>query len=168
MVSLRPLASSRIVGIIVGTGTKTNEVHTNMALTELAVRSAKAEAKITKLSDGGGLQLWVTPDGAKRWRLAYRFAGGQKVLAIGVYPTIGLKEARLAREDAKKLLATRVDPSAAKKRERLRRPIRPQTHSRPSRPNCSKRSGARARRRTPLQRPNGCSVSPIQSSGRGR
>jgi hypothetical protein len=45
-----------------------------MALTELAVRLANAERKITKLSDGGGLQLWVTGDGAKRWRLAYRFA----------------------------------------------------------------------------------------------
>ncbi len=55
-----------------------------MPLTELQIRTAKAAEKITNLSDGGGLQLWVTPDGAKRWRLAYRFAGGQKVLAIGV------------------------------------------------------------------------------------
>jgi integrase len=89
------------------------------ALTELQVRSAKAEGKITKLSDGGGLQLWVTPDGAKRWRLAYRFAGAQKVLAIGVYPAIGLKEARIVRQDAKKLLSAGFDPSAAKKQERI-------------------------------------------------
>jgi len=90
-----------------------------MPLTELQVRSAKAGGKITKLSDGGGLQLWVTPDGAKRRHLAYRFAGGQKVLAIGVYPTIGLKEARVARQDAKKLLAAGVDPSAAKKQVKI-------------------------------------------------
>ena len=69
-----------------------------MSLTELQVRSAKPRAKVSKLSDGGGLQLWVTPDGAKRWRLAYRFRDGQKLLAIGVYPAIGLKEARAARE----------------------------------------------------------------------
>ena len=43
-----------------------------MPLTEFQVRSAKREGNIVKLSDGGGLQLWVTPDGAKRWRLAYR------------------------------------------------------------------------------------------------
>src|SRR3984957_15679800 len=86
-----------------------------MALTELVSRSAKAEGKITKLSDGGGLQLWVTADGAKRWRLAYRFAGGQKVLAIGVYPAVGLKEARTARQDAKRLLLEGIDPSSAKK-----------------------------------------------------
>ena len=86
-----------------------------MALNELVIRSAKAEGKITKLSDGGGLQLWVTADGAKRWRLAYRFAGGQKVLAIGVYPAVGLKEARTARQDAKRLLLEGIDPSSAKK-----------------------------------------------------
>ena len=86
-----------------------------MALTELAVRSAKAEGRITKLSDGGGLQLWVTGDGAKRWRLAYRYAGGQKVLAIGVYPAVGLKDARTARQDAKRLLSEGIDPSSAKR-----------------------------------------------------
>jgi Arm DNA-binding domain len=90
-----------------------------MALTEIAVRSAKAVGKITKLSDGGGLQLWMTPDGAKRWRLAYRFAGDQKVLAIGVYPKIGLKEARIARDEAKRLLASGLDPSEAKKQAKV-------------------------------------------------
>src|SRR6516165_6427889 len=90
-----------------------------MALTEVAVRTAKASGEIIKLSDGGGLQLWLTPDGAKRWRLAYRYGGSQKVLAIGVYPRIGLKEAREAREAAKKLLAAGVDPSEAKKRARI-------------------------------------------------
>ena len=67
--------------------------------------------KIFKLSDGGGLQLWVTPDGAKRWRLAYRFGGAQKILAIGVYPEVGLKHAREARESARKNLALGQDPS---------------------------------------------------------
>ena len=90
-----------------------------MALTELQVRSAKPQAKIAKLSDGGGLQLWVTPDGAKRWRLAYRFGGGQKLLAIGVYPSIGLKDARAARDRAKRLLANGVDPSEAKKQAKI-------------------------------------------------
>jgi len=86
-----------------------------MPLSDLQVRTAKPGAKIVKLSDGGGLQLWITPDGAKRWRLAYRFAGKQKTLAIGVYPTVGLREARSAREVAKKLLDGGHDPSIAKK-----------------------------------------------------
>ena len=90
-----------------------------MPLTELQVRSAKPQPKIAKLTDGGGLQLWVTPEGAKRWRLAYRFAGGQKLLAIGVYPSVGLKEARTAREKARRLLADGVDPSEARKQAKI-------------------------------------------------
>jgi integrase len=86
-----------------------------MPLNDLEIRNAKPSDRLKKLSDGGGLQLWVTPDGAKRWRLAYRFAGGQKLLAIGVYPAVGLKEARAARDEAKRLLADGQDPSAAKK-----------------------------------------------------
>ena len=86
-----------------------------MSLTELEIRAAKPGASIVKLSDGAGLQLWVSPDGAKRWRMAYRFAGRQKVLAIGVYPAIGLREARDKREEAKRLLANGQDPSLAKK-----------------------------------------------------
>jgi hypothetical protein len=82
-------------------------------------QSAKPQGKVSKLSDGGGLQLWVTPDGAKRWRLAYRFGGGQRLLAIGVYPAVGLKEARAARESAKRLLASGVDPSDAKKQAKI-------------------------------------------------
>ncbi len=86
-----------------------------MALSEIAIRKAKARDKLIKLSDAGGLQLWITPDGAKRWRLAYRFGGGQKLLAIGVYPVTSLKDARQARDDAKRLLAQGQDPSRVKK-----------------------------------------------------
>lgn len=86
-----------------------------MPLTDIEIRTAKASARLVKLSDGGGLQLWIAPDGAKRWRLAYRFGGGQKLLAIGVYPATGLKAAREVRDDAKRLLAGGQDPSLAKK-----------------------------------------------------
>jgi len=86
-----------------------------MALTDIQIRAAKPGAKIAKLSDGGGLQLWITPDGAKRWRMAYRFAGSQRTLAIGVYPAISLRDAREAREAAKRLLADGIDPTQAKK-----------------------------------------------------
>lgn len=86
-----------------------------MALTDREIKAAKPNGSIVKLSDGGGLQLWITADGAKRWRLAYRFAGAQKALALGVYPALGLREARQRRDDAKRLLADGQDPSAAKK-----------------------------------------------------
>jgi integrase len=86
-----------------------------MPLNDLQVRNAKPGASIIKLSDGGGLQLWITPDGAKRWRLAYRFGGKQRTISLGVYPKTGVKEAREAREAAKKLLACGQDPSIARK-----------------------------------------------------
>ena len=86
-----------------------------MALTDIRIRNAKPADKLCKLSDGGGLQLWITPDGAKRWRLAYRFDGKQRTLAIGVYPEVSLGDAREARQSAKKLLKEGRDPSLEKR-----------------------------------------------------
>jgi hypothetical protein len=84
---------------------------TKMALTDFAIKRALSGTKIIKLSDGGGLQLWITPDGAKRWRIAYRFRGVQKTLAVGVYPEVGLKVARDAREGDTRL-RVRLSPAA--------------------------------------------------------
>jgi integrase len=86
-----------------------------MALTDREIRNVEASKSLAKLSDGGGLQLWVMPDGAKRWRLAYRHNGKQKTLAIGVYPTTSLREARDARDDARRLLSSGQDPSLVRK-----------------------------------------------------
>lgn len=72
-----------------------------------------------KLSDGGGLQLWIEPRGAKLWRLAYRFDGKQKKLAIGPYPAVDLRSARAKREEAKTLLREGKDPGAIKRLEKL-------------------------------------------------
>lgn len=86
-----------------------------MPLTELECRNAKPCARIRKLSDGGGLQLWVMPGGSRLWRLAYRFAGKQKLLALGAYPLVGLADARQARDAAKRQLAQGVDPLEARR-----------------------------------------------------
>ena len=63
-------------------------------------------------------QLLVQPTGSKLWRLAYRFAGKQKTLALGVYPAVPLSEARSRRDEAKRLLAKGIDPSAQRKLDR--------------------------------------------------
>ena len=88
-----------------------------MPLTDARCRSAQPGSKLQKLTDGGGLQLWLQPTGARLWRLAYRFDGKQKLLALGVYPTVPLARARQAREDARRLLADGVDPALEKKRQ---------------------------------------------------
>jgi len=85
-----------------------------MPLTDTKCRNAKGRTKPRKLSDGGGLHLLINPDGAKYWRLAYRWHGKQRTLAIGVYPAVGLMDARAARDEAKRNLAADVDPSAVK------------------------------------------------------
>lgn len=89
-----------------------------MPLTDTQTRQAKPGSKVLKLFDGGGLFLQVAKNGGKWWRLKYRFGGKEKLLSLGVYPDIGLKEARERREDAKKLLANGIDPSEHKKQQK--------------------------------------------------
>ncbi len=86
-----------------------------MALTDLVVRTAKPTEKRQKLFDGGGLFLEVTPQGGKGWRLKYRFAGKEKLLSLGVYPEVSLKQARERRDAERKRLAEGVDPSHYRK-----------------------------------------------------
>ena len=92
-----------------------------MPLTETVIKNAKPREKDYKLSDEKGMYLLVTKTGGKLWRLAYRFGGKQKLLAMGRWPEISLKEARERRDEARKLLAHGIDPSQARKDERAAR-----------------------------------------------
>ncbi len=87
-----------------------------MALTDTFIKNAKHSGKPAgdKHSDGGGLYLHIKAAG-KYWRMAYRFAGKQKTLALGVYPAVTLAQARKARDDAKATIAQGLDPSTAKR-----------------------------------------------------
>ena len=82
-----------------------------MALTATKVKQAKPKKKPFKLSDAGGLYVLVQSNGSKYWRLAYRYAGKQKTLALGTYPLISLSDARDKRDEAKKYLLKGIDPS---------------------------------------------------------
>jgi hypothetical protein len=86
-----------------------------MPLTDVAIRRAKPADKPQKLSDAGGLYLYITMAGAKSWRWKYRFGGKEKVLALGLYPDVSLANARDARDDARRLLRGGVDPGEQKK-----------------------------------------------------
>lgn len=91
-----------------------------MALTDTFIKTTKHSGKPVgdKHSDGGGLYLHVTHAG-KYWRMAYRYAGKQKTLAFGVYPTVTLKQAREKRDAAKELLAQDIDPGVAQKAQKI-------------------------------------------------
>ncbi len=84
-------------------------------LTVREIDTAKPKDKPYKLSDGCGLYLEVMPNGAKYWRMKYRFAGKEKRLAFGVYPEVRPAEAREQTKRAKDLLRAETDPSEARR-----------------------------------------------------
>ncbi len=123
LVRQRPLEAERIDGIFDGI-VRLFSLHcaspdTVMLLTDTRIRLTKRKDKAYKLSDGGGMYLLITPDGARYWRLDYRFAGKRRTLALGVYPTVTLASARMRREDARRLLAEGIDPNVVKKEIKL-------------------------------------------------
>jgi hypothetical protein len=83
-------------------------------LTDIEVKQANTLQKDYKITDGGDLYLLVKNNGTKCWRLAYRFAGKQKTLAIGTYPQIGLKDARKQKKNSPKIL---IPPSIKNTKE---------------------------------------------------
>lgn len=86
-----------------------------MPLTDTAIKNAKPAAKPVRLFDGEGLYLEIAPAGGKWWRFKYRFGGKEKLLSLGVYGDVSLKQARERRTEARKLLANGVDPSQHRK-----------------------------------------------------
>ena len=90
-------------------------------LTETAIRNLKARPKPYKTADGKGLYLRVETSGAKLWRFKYRIDGREKLLSFGSYPEVPLKLARDRRDEARKLVADGVDPSAERKAEKAGR-----------------------------------------------
>ncbi|WP_260862760.1 tyrosine-type recombinase/integrase [Citrobacter sp. Marseille-Q6884] len=92
-----------------------------MKLNARQVDTTKPKDKPYKLADGGGLYLLVNPNGAKYWRLKYRVAGKEKLLALGVYPDVTLADARAKRDEAKRGIAGGIDPNEAKREEKATR-----------------------------------------------
>lgn len=103
---------------------KANTESQQMPLTNIQIEKAKPSSAVVKLSDGGGLQLWITPKGSKLWHLAYRDTlGKQKKLAFGPYPAVTLAEARRKRDEAKVLLASGIDPGQQRKLDKIARAL---------------------------------------------
>ena len=89
-----------------------------MPLTDIAIRNTKPESKAQKLFDGRSLFLLVTPARQRYWRLKFRYAGKEKLLALGVYPEVLLAAARKKRDDAREKLAAGINPGEAKKAQK--------------------------------------------------
>ena len=88
------------------------------ALSELKIRNAKPRERAYKIFDERGLFLLVTPTGGRLWRLRYRIGNLEKLISLGAYPDVPLKRAREKRDDARRLVADEIDPSADRKAKR--------------------------------------------------
>jgi len=86
-------------------------------LTDRKIKQLKPKEKPYKVTDERGLVILVHPNGRKYWRLQYRFNKKQKSYAIGVYPDISLKSARLQRDEARLLISKGIDPVENRKQK---------------------------------------------------
>lgn len=88
-----------------------------MPLTDTRIKAAKPTDKVYKIYDAEGLYIEVPPTGSKRWRFKYRINGKEKRISLGIYPEIGLKDAREKRDEARRQVAAGRDPSVIKKQD---------------------------------------------------
>lgn len=89
-----------------------------MALSDMAVRQAKANGKAYTLGDIDGLSLSVTAQGGRSWHFRYCWAGKQKRMSLGTYPEVSLREARTLRDQMRALLAKGINPKTHRKLKR--------------------------------------------------
>lgn len=89
-----------------------------------ALKGAVAAGKARKLSDGAGLVLEARPTGSGWWRLRYWIESREKMLSLGTYPDTGLRDARIKRDEARKLVAAGIDPSVHRKETKRTREAR--------------------------------------------
>lgn len=87
-------------------------------LNDTKIKQLKAQDKIYRVADQGGLCIEVRPNGSKLWRFRYRFLGTAKMISLGEYPIVTLAQARQKALDQKSLLDQNIDPSQNKQIEK--------------------------------------------------
>lgn len=85
---------------------------------DVVIRNLNLGAK--RLSDGGGLYLLPKKEegGSHGWRFDYSFEGKRKTLSLGIYPTVGLADARVKAKEFRKKIAEGINPSEERKDKR--------------------------------------------------
>lgn len=82
-----------------------------------------ADKDRVRLADSGGLYLEVNRI-SKRWFWKYRIGGKEKRLALGSYPEASIKDARLARDEARRVLSQGDDPVLVRKDSKRAQQVR--------------------------------------------
>ena len=90
----------------------------NKPLTDVFIRSVKAQEKETSYSDGGGLSLLVHPNGYKYFQLRFSLNGKSRKTQLGVYPEMSLSKAREKADALKEDIAKAIDPILEKRKQR--------------------------------------------------
>lgn len=72
-----------------------------------------------KIYDGDGLHLFMLKSRNATWRVKYRIFGSERSYSIGVYPKIGIEEARLELWRVKRLVSRGIDPVAERRARRI-------------------------------------------------
>jgi hypothetical protein len=86
-------------------------------LTDIRIRNLKPRPIVYRRADSLGLCIEVRPTGLKSWRFRYRYAGKPNMIGLGEYPAVTLADARVRRDEARRLLASGVDPATQRKVE---------------------------------------------------
>ena len=84
-------------------------------LTDKAIQALKPREKLYRVADWGGLCLEIAPSGSKLWRYRYRYDGLARMMSLGRWNEVTLAEARELHRNARKALASGLDPVSARK-----------------------------------------------------
>ncbi len=90
-----------------------------MALDDASIHALVPRATPYKVTEGKGLYLLIQPNGKRYWRFRYRWAGKQNTLSCGVFPKVGVEEARTKRDEFRVLLKEGTNPTEYVKAERI-------------------------------------------------
>ncbi len=88
-------------------------------LDDLTIKASEPKDKQFTLRDGNGLFLLVHPNGSKYFQLRTTLHGKPKLIQLGTYPKLSLKDARImAREKYDLVKSDHIDPVLLKKKEK--------------------------------------------------
>lgn len=89
-----------------------------MPLTAVQVKNAAPREKDYGLADGGGLFLWIRPNGSRTWRFRFRLDGKQSHISLGTLERVTLAQARVMATEARQLVGQGKHPGLERKVQR--------------------------------------------------
>lgn len=92
-------------------------------LSDMQIKNAKPKEKDYTLTDGGGLQLLIKPNGTKLWEIRYTIDGKRKKGSLGTYPNVPLIKAREITQMYQKMILDGIDPIENKREKRAEKKL---------------------------------------------